>query len=254
MKLVTHSNLNGFYYKPRIDKKILEENSQGIIALSGCPSSELSRSIIIDDQKKTKETYGWFKEVFKDNFYLEIMEHVGVPHQKKINEELLRIHKANNIPYVITNDNHYVNQEDHSAHELLMCLQTNSNINDPHRFKFDDDNYHIKSTEEMYEQWGELTEGLRNTLVIAEKCNIELDFSKSLLPKYECPDGKSSMEYLRELTYKGFSKKFESNDSKLIERLEYELEVIEKTKFPDYFLVCWDIFNFVNSKKILSAV
>tara|TARA_B100000519_G_scaffold96836_1_gene84291 strand:- start:1214 stop:4108 length:2895 start_codon:yes stop_codon:yes gene_type:complete len=135
-----------------------------------------------------------------------------------------------------------------------MCLQTNSNINDPHRFKFDDDNYHIKSTEEMYEQWGELTEGLRNTLVIAEKCNIELDFSKSLLPKYECPDGKSSMEYLRELTYKGFSKKFESNDSKLIERLEYELEVIEKTKFPDYFLVCWDIFNFVNSKKILSAV
>ena len=104
------------------------------------------------------------------------MEHVGVPHQKKINEELLRIHKANNIPYVITNDNHYVNQEDHSAHELLMCLQTNSNINDPHRFKFDDDNYHIKSTEEMYEQWGELTEGLRNTLVIAEKCNIELDF------------------------------------------------------------------------------
>ena len=254
MKLVTHANLNGFYYKPRIDKKILEENSQGIIALSGCPSSELSRSIIIDDQKKTKETYGWFKEVFKDNFYLEIMEHVGVPHQKKINEELLRIHKANNINYVITNDNHYVNQEDHSAHELLMCLQTNSNINDPHRFKFDDDNYHIKSTEEMYEQWGELTEGLRNTLVIAEKCNIELDFSKSLLPKYECPDGKSSMEYLRELTYKGFSKKFESNDSKLIERLEYELEVIEKTKFPDYFLVCWDIFNFVNSKKILSAV
>ena len=254
MKLVTHSNLNGFYYKPRIDKKILEENSQGIIALSGCPSSELSRSIIIDDEKKTKETYGWFKEVFKDNFYLEIMEHVGVPNQKKINEELLRIHKANNIPYVITNDNHYVNQEDHSAHELLMCLQTNSNINDPHRFKFDDDNYHIKSTEEMYEQWGELTEGLRNTLVIAEKCNIELDFSKSLLPKYECPDGKSSMEYLRELTYKGFSKKFESNDSKLIERLEYELEVIEKTKFPDYFLVCWDIFNFVNSKKILSAV
>ena len=254
MKLVTHSNLNGFYYKPRIDKKILEENSQGIIALSGCPSSELSRSIIIDDEKKTKETYGWFKEVFKDNFYLEIMEHVGVPHQKKINEELLRIHKANNIPYVITNDNHYVNQEDHSAHELLICLQTNSNINDPHRFKFDDDNYHIKSTEEMYEQWGELTEGLRNTLVIAEKCNIELDFSKSLLPKYECPDSKSSMEYLRELTYKGFSKKFESNDSKLIERLEYELEVIEKTKFPDYFLVCWDIFNFVNSKKILSAV
>ena len=254
MKLVTHSNLNGFYYKPRIDKKILEENSQGIIALSGCPSSELSRSIIIDDEKKTKETYGWFKEVFKDNFYLEIMEHVGVPHQKKINEELVRIHKANNIPYVITNDNHYVNQEDHSAHELLMCLQTNSNINDPHRFKFDDDNYHIKSTEEMYEQWGDLTEGLRNTLVIAEKCNIELDFSKSLLPKYECPDGKSSMEYLRELTYKGFSKKFESNDSKLIERLEYELEVIEKTKFPDYFLVCWDIFNFVNSKKILSAV
>ena len=124
MKLVTHSNLNGFYYKPRIDKNILEKNSEGIIVLSGCPSSELSRAIINDDHKKTKNTYGWFHEVFKDNFYLEIMEHIGVPNQQKINEELIRINKASNIPYVITNDNHYVNQEDHKAHELLMCLQT----------------------------------------------------------------------------------------------------------------------------------
>ena len=254
MKLVTHSNLNGFYYKPRIDKNILEKNSEGIIVLSGCPSSELSRAIINEDHKKTKNTYGWFHEVFKDNFYLEIMEHIGVPNQQKINEELIRINKANNIPYVITNDNHYVNQEDHKAHELLMCLQTNSNINDPNRFKFDDHNYHIKSTEEMYQQWRELEQGLSNTLLIAEKCNIELDLSKSLLPKYKCPEGKSSMEYLRELSYKGFTKKFDSNESKLIERLEYELDVIEKTKFPDYFLVCWDIFKFVNSKKILSAV
>ena len=254
MKLVTHSNLNGFYYKPRIDKKILEENSEGIIALSGCPSSELSRAIISGDEKKVKETHGWFKEVFNENFYLEIMEHKGVPNQEIINKELLNINSKNNLPIVITNDNHYVNKNDHLAHELLMCLQTNSNINDPNRFKFDDDNYHIKSSEEMYDQWKELPMGLSNTLAIAEKCDITLDLTKTLLPKYECPDNKSSMEYLRELAYKGFSKKFDNNDPSLIERLEYELHVIEKTNFPDYFLVCWDIFNFVNEKKILSAV
>ena len=254
MKLTTHANLNGFYYKPRIDKNILEKNNEGIIVLSGCPSSELSRSIISTNEEKIKETYGWFSDVFRDRFYLEIMDHIGVPHQKEINKKLLEISKNNNLPIVITNDNHYVEKHDHEAHELLMCLQTNSNINDPNRFKFDDDNYYIKSSQEMWEEWGELPSGLNNTLEIVDRCNINLDFSKALLPKYDCPDNKSSMEYLRELTYKGFSKKFNENTPELIERLDYELEVIEKSKFPDYFLVCWDIFNFVNSKNILSAV
>ncbi|MFL2652876.1 MAG: DNA polymerase III subunit alpha [Dehalococcoidia bacterium] len=254
MKMVTHSNLNGFYYKPRIDKKILEKYNEGIIVLSGCPSSELSRSIVSNDQEKIKNTYGWFSDVFKDRFYLEIMDHIGVPNQKIINQQLLEISKNNNLPLVITNDNHYVEKHDHAAHELLMCLQTNSNINDPKRFKFDDDNYYIKSSEEMWEEWKELPSGLNNTLEISERCNIKIDFSKALLPKYDCPDNKSSMEYLRELSYKGFSKRFNENDPELIERLDYELEVIEKSNFPDYFLVCWDIFNFVNSKNILSAV
>ena len=254
MKLVTHSNLNGFYYKPRIDKKVLEKHSEGLIVLSGCPSSELSRAIVSENEDKIKETYGWFKEVFEDRFFLEIMEHVGVPNQKKINQQLLEISKKNNLPIVITNDNHYVEKTDHSSHELLMCLQTNSNINDPNRFKFDDDNYYVKSSAEMWEQWGELPEGLTNTLEIADRCDLNLDFSKTLLPKYQCPDNKTSMEYLRELTYKGFSKRFNEHDPELIERLDYELDVIEKSNFPDYFLVCWDIFNFVNSKNILSAV
>ena len=254
MKMVTHSNLNGFYYKPRIDKKILEKYNEGIIVLSGCPSSELSRSIVSNDQEKIKNTYGWFSDVFKDRFYLEIMDHIGVPNQKIINQQLLEISKNNNLQLVITNDNHYVEKHDHAAHELLMCLQTNSNINDPKRFKFDDDNYYIKSSEEMWEEWKELPSGLNNTLEISERCNIKIDFSKALLPKYDCPDNKSSMEYLRELSYKGFSKRFNENDPELIERLDYELEVIEKSNFPDYFLVCWDIFNFVNSKNILSAV
>ena len=254
MKLTTHANLNGFYYKPRIDKNILEKNNEGIIVLSGCPSSELSRSIISTNEEKIKQTYGWFSDVFRDRFYLEIMDHIGVPHQKEINKKLIEISKNNNLPIVITNDNHYVDKHDHEAHELLMCLQTNSNINDPNRFKFDDDNYYIKSTEEMWNEWSEIPSGLSNTLEISDRCNINLDFSKALLPKYDCPDNKSSMEYLRELTYKGLSNKFNESTPELIERLDYELEVIEKSKFPDYFLVCWDIFNFVNSKNILSAV
>jgi len=254
MKMVTHANLNGFYYKPRIDKKILEENNEGIIVLSGCPSSELSRSIVSNNEEKIKSTFGWFSEVFQDRYYLEIMDHIGVPNQKTINKKLFEISKDNNFPLVITNDNHYVEKEDYSAHELLMCLQTNSNINDPNRFKFEDDNYYIKSSEEMWEEWKEIPSGLNNTLEISERCNINLDFSKTLLPKYDCPDNKSSMEYLREIAYKGFSKKFNEHKPELIERLDYELDVIEKSKFPDYFLVCWDIFNFVNSKSILSAV
>jgi len=254
MKMVTHANLNGFYYKPRIDKRILEENNEGIIVLSGCPSSELSKSIVSNDEEKIKNTFGWFSEVFQNRYYLEIMDHIGVPNQKAINNKLFEISKDNNFPLVITNDNHYVEKEDYSAHELLMCLQTNSNINDPNRFKFEDDNYYIKSSEEMWEQWKEIPSGLNNTLEISERCNINLDFSKTLLPKYDCPDNKSSMEYLREIAYKGFSKKFNENNPELIERLDYELEVIDKSNFPDYFLVCWDIFNFVNSKNILSAV
>jgi len=254
MKMVTHANLNGFYYKPRIDKRILEENNEGIIVLSGCPSSELSKSIVSNDEEKIKNTFGWFSEVFQNRYYLEIMDHIGVPNQKTINNKLFEISKDNNFPLVITNDNHYVEKEDYSAHELLMCLQTNSNINDPNRFKFDDDNYYIKSSEEMWEQWKEIPSGLNNTLEISERCNINLDFSKTLLPRYDCPDNKSSMEYLREIAYKGFSKKFNEHNPQLIERLDYELEVIDKSNFPDYFLVCWDIFNFVNSKNILSAV
>ena len=254
MKMVTHANLNGFYYKPRIDKRILEENNEGIIVLSGCPSSELSKSIVSNDEEKIKNTFGWFSEVFQNRYYLEIMDHIGVPNQKTINNKLFEISKDNNFPLVITNDNHYVEKEDYSAHELLMCLQTNSNINDPNRFKFEDDNYYIKSSEEMWEQWKEIPSGLNNTLEISERCNINLDFSKTLLPRYDCPDNKSSMEYLREIAYKGFSKKFNEHNPQLIERLDYELEVIDKSNFPDYFLVCWDIFNFVNSKNILSAV
>ena len=168
MKLTTHANLNGFYYKPRIDKNILEKNNEGIIVLSGCPSSELSRSIISTNEEKIKQTYGWFSDVFKDRFYLEIMDHIGVPHQKEINKKLMEISKNNNLPIVITNDNHYVDKHDHEAHELLMCLQTNSNINDPNRFKFDDDNYYIKSTEEMWNEWSEIPSGLSNTLEISD--------------------------------------------------------------------------------------
>ena len=254
MKLVTHSNINGFYYKPRIDRKVLEQYNEGLIVLSGCPSSELSKAIIVEDKKKISDTLGWYSEVFKDRYFLEIMKHDGVPNQEKIIKNLLEIHNNNNLKIVITNDNHYVDQTDSTSHEILTCLQTNSNINDPKRFKFDANTYHIKSTEEMWEEWKELPSGLITTSEIAEMCNIKIDLSKSLLPKFDSPNNMSSMEYLRTLAFEGMNNKFENPDEHIRERLEYELNVIEKTNFPDYFLVCWDIFKFVNSKKILSAV
>ena len=254
MKLVTHSNINGFYYKPRIDRKVLEQYNEGLIVLSGCPSSELSKAIIDEDKKKISDTLGWYNEIFKDRYFLEIMKHDGVPNQEKIIKKLLEIHNNSNLKFVITNDNHYVDQTDSSYHEILTCLQTNSNINDPKRFKFDANTYHIKSTEEIWEEWKELPSGLITTSEIAEMCNIKIDLSKSLLPKFDCPDSMSSMKYLRMLAFEGMNNKFQNPDRNIKERLEYELNVIEKTNFPDYFLVCWDIFKFVNTKKILSAV
>ena len=254
LRLVTKGHLEGFYYRPRFDREILEQYSEGVIVLSGCPSGELARNILNGADVQADETIGWYHEVFKDRYYLELMMHEGVPGQEDINRRLLELSKRHDVPLVATNDSHYVHREDGAKQDVLTAIVTNSQVNDPNRLHMEDDTYFIRSSEEMVEQWSEVPEAIKNTLAIAESCELELEFGQTLVPKFETPEAKSSMDYLRELCMEGLARRYEEPSEREMERLEYELDVIDKTHFADYFLVCWDIFNFVNERGILSAV
>jgi DNA polymerase-3 subunit alpha len=254
LRLVTKGHLEGFYYRPRFDREILEQYSEGVIVLSGCPSGELGRNIKNGMDQQVKETLGWYREVFKDRYYLEMMMHEGVPEQAMINKALVELSKQHGLPMVATNDSHYVRREDSAKQDVLTAIVTNSQVNDPNRLHMEDDTYYIRSSEEMTAQWAELPDAVRNTLAIAESCDLKLEFGKTHVPKYETPDSLTSMQYLRKLCFEGLARRFENPSDAVLKRLEYELNVIDKTNFADYFLVCWDIFNFVNKRGILSAV
>ena len=254
LKLVTASHLEGFYYYARMDREILERYSEGLIVLSGCPSGELARSIKTGDLDAAHETLEWYGNVFQDRYYLELMMHEHVPGQAEINDAIIQLSSQTGLPMVVTNDSHYVRRDDHVAQDILTCIQTNSNVKDPKRLHMEDTTYYLRSTAEMSEGWSHVTEALENTVRIAESCELDLEFGRNLIMRFPTPKNKPSMEYLRELCYAGLKKRFESPGEQVIERLEYELGIIEETKFSDYFLVCWDIFNFVNERGILSAV
>ena len=254
LKLVTASHLEGFYYYARMDREILERYSEGLIVLSGCPSVELARSIKTGDLDAAHETLEWYGNVFQDRYYLELMMHEHVPGQAEINDAIIQLSSQTGLPMVVTNDSHYVRRDDHVAQDILTCIQTNSNVKDPKRLHMEDTTYYLRSAAEMSEGWSHVTEALENTVRIAESCELDLEFGRNLIMRFPTPKNKPSMEYLRELCYAGLKKRFESPGEQVTERLEYELGIIEETKFSDYFLVCWDIFNFVNERGILSAV
>ena len=254
LKLVTASHLEGFYYYARMDREILERYSEGLIVLSGCPSGELARSIKTGDLDAAHETLEWYGNVFQDRYYLELMMHEHVPGQAEINDAIIQLSSQTGLPMVVTNDSHYVRRDDHVAQDILTCIQTNSNVKDPKRLHMEDTTYYLRSAAEMSEGWSHVTEALENTVRIAESCELDLEFGRNLIMRFPTPKNKPSMEYLRELCYAGLKKRFESPGEQVMERLEYELGIIEETKFSDYFLVCWDIFNFVNERGILSAV
>ena len=254
LKLVTASHLEGFYYYARMDREILERYSEGLIVLSGCPSGALARSIKAGDLDAAHETLEWYGNVFQDRYYLELMMHEHVPGQAEINDAIIQLSSQTGLPMVVTNDSHYVRRDDHVAQDILTCIQTNSNVKDPKRLHMEDTTYYLRSAAEMSEGWSHVTEALENTVRIAESCELDLEFGRNLIMRFPTPKNKPSMEYLRELCYTGLKKRFESPSEQVTERMEYELGIIEETKFSDYFLVCWDIFNFVNERGILSAV
>ena len=252
IKLVSRGNLEWFYYRPRIDKEILKEHSEGLIVLSGCPSAELFKKIVSGDEKSIMDTIDWYKEVFGDDYYLEIMRHEHVDNQEKVNQWIINNYKQLNVKIVATNDNHYETKNDYEKEILLKNVRSGSS--NPRSDILEDNSYYIASPEEMRKKFKDVPEACDNTLEIADKCNIEIDFSGTMIPEFKTPENKDSFLYLKELCEEGLSRKFPEPSEEITDRLNYELSVIKETDFADYFLVVWDIFKFVNSKKILTTL
>ena len=250
MKLVSSAYLEGFYYRPRIDKEILSQYSKGLIGLSACLKGEIPSLIQqkrVNDALKLADTY---RNIFeKDNFYLEIQEN-SIPDQKIVNEGLIKIAKELNLPLVATNDVHYLTRDRAASHEALLCIQTQTTLDDPNRMRFQTDEFYFKSPQEMKTLFKETPEAISNTCEIASRCNLELDFKKVHLPKYEAPVGKTKEEYLKELCEKGLKEKYEKVSKEISDRLEYELKIIQNMGFVSYFLIVWDFIHYAKSKGI----
>ncbi len=252
INLVTKSNFEGQYYKPRVDRELLELHHEGIIALSGCMNGELPRLILEEQNDEAATTASWYKEIFSD-YYIEIQRH-PIPELETINKGLLLLSNKLDIPLVATVDTHYINKEDAYTHDLLLCIGTNSSIQDENRMKMTGDYFYLKSPEEMEQLFSDLPQAIENTQHIAEMCQLELDFSKHHLPEVTPPEGKTAESFLSELCWQGMEKRYSTSNHEAKERLEYELDVIQKTNFADYFLVVWDIASFVREKHIYFGV
>ncbi len=254
MRLVTKSHLEGFYYKPRVDKELLAQHRQGLIVLSGCPSAELPRLIMEGNMDEARREAEWYRDTF-EGYYLEVQRHENLPFQDRLNEGILKLREEVGIPLVATNDLHYVRQEDAPYQDVLLCIQTNTTVNDEKRMRMSDDSFYLKSPQEMEELFADLPEAIENTQRIAEQCDVTLDFNTLHLPQFSIPGEESAEAYLSRLCWEGFQRRFGDHPPEgARERLEYELDVIVKTRYPDYFLVVWDIAQFTRRNGILSCV
>ncbi len=250
IKLVTFSFMEGFYYKPRVDRELLEQYSEGLIALSACLAGEIPRLMLQGDDEKAKETALWYEQIYgKGNYYLELQDH-GLPEQQEVNQKLLQLGETTGIPLVATNDVHYLERDDSPAHDVLLCIQTQKTVEDPNRLKFGGDGFYFKSAAEMEKTFASFPPSvLENTLKITDACELEFDFDSMHLPPYDIPEPYENAEaYLKALCYKGLEKRYPVLEPHITERLEYELGVINHMGFPGYFLVVWDFVNYAREQ------
>ncbi|MBI4219201.1 MAG: DNA polymerase III subunit alpha [Chloroflexi bacterium] len=252
--LQTRAHLEGFYYRPRMDWQLLEQHADGLIVLSGCPSGEVPRLIVAGRMDEARKLAVRYRDTFTSGYYLELMAHDGVAEQPTINRGLAELARDTGIPLVVTNDAHYVRREDHPLHDILLCIQTNSVVDDAKRMRFSDESYYIKGTSEMAELWQELPEALAQTQRIADACDVRIDFGKVRLPQFQTPNGEDEQQYLAKLTIEGLPHRYPSASQQVKERLAYELGVIEKTGFAGYFLIVWDLARFARERHILMSV
>ena len=256
MKLSSIGFLEGFYYKPRIDKEVLEKYSDGLIALSACIQGEIPILYLQGREEEAKKVAKWYKELFGDDFYLEIQYH-GLKDQQKANQFLIKLSKELDIDLVATNDAHYLEKEDWEAHDVLLCLQTGKKLSDANRMRFPTKEFYFKDALEMLEVFREVPHAVFNTLKIAEKIDVKIENSGYLLPKYDVPEGYTYESFLRELAEKGLEKRFKEQGitdgetrQKYYQRLNHELKIISDMGFPGYFLIVWDFINWAKKNGI----
>ena len=252
IQLTTKAHTEGFYYKPRVDKELLQEHRHGLIAFSACIGGEVPQLILGGRLQEAKQAALWYKQTFGD-YYLEIERH-PIPELEQINQGLIPMSSELDIPMVATNDVHYVNQEDASAHDLLLCIGTNSSIYDDKRMKMAGDFFYLKSHKEMAELFKDIPQAVENTERIAEMCNLKLEFGRLHLPEIELPEGKTADQFLADLCREGLRQYYPQPTPEIEKRLDYELEVIKQTQFANYFLVVWDIISFTKKQNILFGI
>lgn len=254
MKIVTRGFTEGFYYKPRVDYEVLEKYHEGIIALSACLGGEVATFLRQGFYEEAKKSALHLERIFgKGNFFLEMQDH-GISLQQTVNQELLRLHKETGIELVVTNDIHYVYEEDAKAHDILLCIQTNKKVADENRMRYEGGQYFVKSEEEMKELFPYVPEAIENTHKIAERCNVEIVFGEQKVPKYDVPEGYDTFAYLTHLCEEGLKKRYEGKDNVdfyfLKERLDYELQTIKNMGYVDYFLIVWDFIKYAKDNQI----
>ena len=247
-KLVSLGFVDGYYYKPRIDKEILEKYHKGLVCCSACIGGEVAQNILRNDFDEAEKVALWHKNIFGEDYYLEVQANT-MPNQILVNQKLVELSRKLDIPLVATNDAHYLKKEDSYNHEVLLCIQTGKKMIDEDRMKFETDDFYIKSPEEMKDYFKNLPEAIENTVKIAEKCNVEFEFGHTILPNYDVPEEfETHYDYFKKLCDDGIIKRYGENPSKeIIERKEYELSVIKKMGYVDYFLIVWDYINYAKS-------
>jgi DNA polymerase-3 subunit alpha len=251
IKLVSRAYLEGFYYKPRVDKELLAAHAEGLLVLSGCLNSEVSRLISAGDVERARAAAGWYQDVFgRENYFMEIQAH-GLEEQTRVTAETLRLAQALGAPVVGTNDSHYLEAGHGRAHEALLCIQTGSTLHDPKRWRFATQEFYVKSAEEMARVFADVPEACRNTLAVAERCNLTLEFGRFHLPHYQVPAGHTLESYLEHLARAGLVRRYGPTPGDAAEeRLRHELAIIEKMGFAGYFLVVWDFIHYARQQGI----
>lgn len=249
-RLESLASLEGFYYKPRVDRELLEQYHEGLIALSGCLAGEVAQKILQDDLDGARETAQWYRDTFgAENYYFEVQNH-GIHEQMQVNYHLDILSRELDIPLVATNDNHYVYAEDAKTQDVMMCIQMGKTLDDVNRMRFDSNNFYLKSYDEMQQALGDYPESLTNTLKIAELCNFDFTFGENHMPIFEVPEGYTLDSYFEELCRKEIATRYNPITPEVEQRLEYELSVIKQMGYSGYFLIVWDFIRFAREKGI----
>ena len=254
IQLATRAHLEGFYYRPRVDRELLAEYSDGVIALSGCPSGELHRALEAEDMVEAQRIVQWYRETFDDRYYLELQRHDALGRYEPVLGRTVELARQTGIPVVATQDAHYCEPGDHDAHDLLLCIGTNAAVQDEKRFRFEGEDYYLTDEDYMLGKYADLPEAVTNTQLVAERCAVELEFGRLQLPEPDLPPGKTPIEHLADVARDGLRQRNPHAPDEYVERLNYELEVVRETGFAEYFLIVADFARFADEQGIPQTV